>query len=110
MTQIQIVDRDRKPIEVGQKLHIRHCIGPYGQTRVDQGVIEQIDTTYRGVTLRLTQPSYRQFKDHREPAAIGEQLYLSLPGEFDMQRGQFHCYRKFDDFEHAHEAWAEIVD
>ena len=110
MTQIRIVDRHRKPLEIGQKLRVQHCVGRYGQVRIDEGVIDQIDTTFRGVTIKLTQPGYRYFRDRREPVAAGQPLYLALSGEFDIARGQFHCYRKHDDFEHGHEAWAEIVD
>lgn len=110
MQNILIVDRNRKPLAVGQQLKIQHCVGPYGQTRIDQGTIVDIDTTYRGVTLKLTQPGFKYHRDHRTPVAVGENLYIPLPGEFDLPAGQYQCYRRFEDFEHGHEAWAQIVE
>jgi hypothetical protein len=107
---VTIVDRARKPLSVGQVVRVQHCVGPYGQTDIVEGKIEALHPELRGATLRLTKPTTTR-ASHDAPrrlVSVGEQFYVALPGEWDGQ--VYLCSRVFDDFEHGHETWAEIVE
>jgi hypothetical protein len=72
-------DRAGKPLKLGQRVRVKHCVGRYGQTRIDEGVITAVGPG--GVTLDQTK-------------------WVTV-----NPRG----YYKHQDFEHGHEIWTEIV-
>ncbi|MBG6083069.1 hypothetical protein [Rubrivivax gelatinosus] len=109
MPQFSIIDRHNKPLQVGLSIRIVHCVGRYGRVQCDEGVIEEIDRTYRGLTLRLANDSYRHTRDGRIPVKSGEQVYYSLPGQFNADSTVFRCFKVHEDIEHGHEAWVEII-
>jgi hypothetical protein len=76
-------DRHGVPLAAGQRIRVQRCIGRYGQTEITEGEIVSL-SPWGGATLRTLQ---------------GEK-YVTL-----IRSG----YEKFDDFEHGHEKWTEIV-
>jgi hypothetical protein len=107
-TKTTIVDKNGREIAAGQRLRVQHCVGRYGQVRVDEGVVEQLDTVYRGVTLRMGHATKREIRGISHFVAAGELFYIALAGEFDGP--VYKCMRTHNDFEHGHEAWAEISE
>jgi hypothetical protein len=82
-------DRTGQQISVGQIVRIQHCIGRYGQTEIVEGQIESI-SPYGGVTLRQA---------IRDGVSLGT-IYVTV-----TRTG----HEKFDDFEHGHEKWTQII-
>ena len=81
VTMGEFTDRNGRPLKVGQRIRVQHCIGRYGQTEIVSGVITHI-VTYCGATLDGNR-------------------YVTIP---------HNGYSKHNDFEHGHEKWAEIIE
>ena len=86
------VDRYNIPLRVGQHVRIQHCVGPYRLTKTIEGELREIDKCH-GITLHL-------------PAPINE---FYVPSIFRYSEGVMLGYRQYEDIEHAHEAWIEVV-
>jgi hypothetical protein len=74
-----LTDRTGKPLEIGQRVRVQHCVGRYGQTHVEEGVITHMGPG--GVTLDSTH-------------------WVTVDPD---------GYHKHEDFEHGHEVWTLIV-
>jgi hypothetical protein len=72
-------DRHGTPLAIGQRVRVQVCVGPYGRTAIREGVIKKF-SPYSGMTL--------------------DTGYTTI-----VPKG----YQKFEDFEHGHEKWTEIV-
>jgi hypothetical protein len=72
-------DRHGRVLEIGQRVRVQVCVGRYGQTVIREGVIQSF-SPYSGMTL--------------------DTGYTTL-----TRSG----YEKFEDFEHGHEKWTEII-
>lgn len=105
--QRQYISRNGQLIAKGARLRIQHCVGRYGQTRIDEGVVEAIDS-YGGVTLKLAQATNARVGCEMRHLAAGEQLYVPLPGQIE-QPDRFICNMEHHDFEHGHKAWADVI-
>lgn len=92
-------DRHGRPLQPGQRVRVRECVGPYGQCATREGIIKEI-SQFDGITLELTAPATAYFRTHCEPKKAGDLLYTTAPRD---------GYHKHDDFEHGHETWVEIV-
>ena len=103
-------DRHGRQLELGQHVIVQQCIGAYGQTQRVKGVLRQLDPTYQGAVLELTEPATRHLRDHNEHVPAGKLFRVSLPGRFSAADDSWTCYKVHDDFEHGHEAWVEIVN
>lgn len=101
-----IVDRSGKPVAVGAKIRVQQCIGRYGQTQIVEGTISQL-TEFNGAVLTLDKPARQRRHDHWVTLEPGKLFFVSLPGEFDGDR--YVCARKFEDFEHGHETWVDVI-
>lgn len=108
---MRILDKNRTEITQGARLSVTRCIGRYGQTQTDIGTVEAIDTAYRGVTLKLEHESRNEFKGAVSYLKPGDLRYISLPGQIigTGPDAVFIALRKFDDFEHGHTAFAEVL-
>lgn len=73
-------DRHGRELKIGQIVEIQHCVGRYGQTRIEEGEITHFGLG--GVTLD------------------GWKWVTIAPNG----------YHKHDDIEHGHEIWTEIVE
>lgn len=93
------IDRHGKPVRVGQRVRVRECIGRYGQCATREGIVKEL-SPYGGGTLELTEPATIYHRNHCERKNKGELAYVVIP------RGG---YEKFEDFEHGHETWIEIL-
>jgi len=92
-------DRQGRNLQIGQHLRVRECIGSYGQCATREGVLQQL-SPYGGGTLKLTKPATvygRNYNEHKNP---GDLIYVCL---------ERNGYKKFNDFEHGHETWTEII-
>lgn len=92
-----VVDRHGKPVHLGDRVRVKRCTGPYGQTCIEEGVVtEQIGggthAQYGSVTFRTDAGKY-------EGAEV-KYIYESPVGV---------CADVFDDFEHGHETWLEVL-
>lgn len=85
MTAPAYTDRYGRALAVGRRVRVQYCVGRYGQTDIVEGVIETLYPDLAGLTLRR---------------ADGSLKYVNI------ERNGFH---KFEDFEHGHERWTEIV-
>ena len=100
------VDRSGILVTSGAKIRVQQCIGRYGQTQIVVGTIDQM-TDYNGAVLVLTQPARQRRNDHWVFLEPGERLYVHLPGEH--KDGRYVCDKKFDDVEHGHETWVDVI-
>src|SRR4051812_37756126 len=105
-----IVDQIGKTLTVGQTIRVQRCVGPYGQTEVVEGTIEQLHSELRGATLRATKPTMTRATrtEPARPISVGEVFYVALPGVWVKQ--VYVCKRTFVDFEHGHEVWVEVLE
>jgi hypothetical protein len=86
-------DRRGRQLEVGQIVRVQHCIGRYGQTEIVEGRIKEI-SPYGGVSLdNIDRLAVRRGQST-------ETIYVTV-----TRTG----YEKFEDFEHGHEKWTEII-
>ena len=109
MSEKQILDRHGIQLVVGMKLRICHCTGPYGKVTTDEGVIQEIDC-YLGARLELLKPTRWESRDGVKHLNVGDQLYISLPGRWDLAANAYVCDKVHHDFEHGHHAWAEVFE
>jgi hypothetical protein len=77
------VDRNGRTICVGDRIRFQHCTGPYGQTRISEGVVD---------------------REHYEYGAIGSAT-LHYDATARVMRGR-HTH---SDYEHGHETWIEVI-
>lgn len=106
MKSVQIVDRNGVHVNVGSNIRVERCVGRYGQVDHVEGTVEQF-TDFAGAVLRLLQPARRKMRDHHVWAKPGEQMFVSLPGKVEGDR--LVCFDRFEDFEHGHETWIEVI-
>lgn len=106
MKAISILDRNGTPMTVGAKVMVQRCVGRYGRVDHVEGTIEQF-VEHHGAVLRLAQPARRQMHDHDVWVRPGEQLYVSFPGKVDGDN--MVCFHRFEDFEHGHETWVQVI-
>jgi len=87
------LDRHKHPLEIGQKVKVKHCIGRYGQTETLIGELVNIDN-YGGVTI----------------AVNGTEKYACGLFKPDFKSDSKHLigYSEHIDFEHGHEKFIEI--
>lgn len=78
-----VVDRNGVRICVGDTLRVKHCVGPYGQTRTSEMTVTE---------------AHWQYCQHGVAAT-----------RFDFQTNTLRCASVHNDFEHGHETWAEII-
>jgi hypothetical protein len=84
---MEYLDRNGKPLKVGDKVEVRHTTGRYGQTRTVVGRLESIDQ-YHGVT-------------------ISGHGYITL--HWTVAGNTAKGYYEHQDFEHGHENWVTIL-
>lgn len=107
---IQVMqDRNGRTLELEQLIVIQRCAGPHGQTQRVKGVIKQLDPTYQAAMIKLTEPATMHLRDHNQQVPAGKLFSLQLPGESEAEGSSWKCFKRVDDFEHAHEAWVEII-
>jgi hypothetical protein len=82
-------DRHGTQLKVGQVVRVQHCTGRYGQTEIVDGRIAEI-SPHGGLTL---------------DQAISRGRFLGKTYVTVTRKG----YEKFNDFEHGHEKWTEIL-
>lgn len=102
------VDRNGDAISIGASVQVNHCIGPYGQMQIDEGVVVEFDDRYRGVTLKLTKPARYLVRNSVHYLKPGALRYYALPIENVFER-PLKCVRVHNDVEHAHTAWVQVV-
>ena len=109
MREKTLFDINWQPIEVGQKIEVKICIGRYGQTETVTGIIKKIDE-YQGFVIALSHDhqslDHQRFVRYHKP---GDDYYVPGPFEFDHERNAYHGYKNHNDFEHGHEAYVKIV-
>lgn len=102
----RILDRGGKAVEVGSLIRVQQCIGRYGQTQIVEGKIDQL-TESNGAVLTLTKTARQRRHDHWVMLDIGQRLFVALPGQYDGEI--YRCQHRFEDFEHGHETWVEVL-
>lgn len=103
---MNLVDRHRVPLVIGQRVRVQFCCGSYGQTQTVEGIIRQL-YEHHGATLELTSPAVWRGRKYSEHRKIGAEYYVCLPGSWVDDT--YICHKVHHDFEHGHEAWVEIV-
>lgn len=83
-----IYDRHGTRLHVGDRLRAQCCVGRYGQTRT-------IETT-------ITRAHWPYCCLNAEGCVVTTQ--------FDHSARVLRCYYRHHDVEHAHEAWAEVIN
>jgi hypothetical protein len=78
-----IYDRHGERIHVGDKLRVQHCVGRYGQTKVEEMTVTEAHWTYCQHGVAGT--------------------------EYDFAANVLRCKHTHHDFEHGHDTWAEII-
>ena len=102
-------DKTGIALAIGQALRVRTCVGPYGQMQTVEGRIVALFENPAGVTLTLSATAYRMCSGRRQYSPVGADFYVTLPGAWAPRSKDFHCYQRFEDIEHAHESWAEVI-
>lgn len=78
-----MLDRNGRRIKLGDRIRYQHCVGRYGQTSISEALVD---------------------KPHYQYGEI-EGAVFHLDFSADVLRG----YNKFDDWEHGHETWVEVI-
>jgi hypothetical protein len=108
----ECVDRNGTRLEKGQTVRVQHCVGRYGQTRTVTGTLDGDVDLYGGMQIVLG-PETRAFSDYTKFGTknykAGEPYYVASVFSFDHATNRRVGYSKFDDYEHGHESWVEIV-
>jgi len=94
-------DRNGRLIKPGHHVRIQVCTGRYGQTAIRQGTVTKL-SNWGGFMIKTD-------KDFTEDCGrfgvqlrkAGSEVYVTVP------RGG---YQKFEDFEHGHETWVEVIE
>jgi len=95
-----VFDRNGKPICLGDRIRVKRCIGRYGQTVTEEGVVvEQSPREDQKTQTSFGQLAYRDKNGSLQYAAV----------EFDRATKRGVCYHKHNDFEHGHERWVEVL-
>ena len=86
-SRLPLLDRNGRQLRVGDRLRAQICCGRYGRTKL---VEVTVDESFYYLPL------------------------IGGPGttvDFHLVPGPaLQAYRKFDDVEHAHESWAEVIN
>jgi len=106
-TELEKLDKHRRPLAPGKLVRVRHCVGPHGQTQLVEGRLREIDS-YGGLTLVLTKPAVFYARDHRQHRDIGDLFYVAIATTINGAKQVF--YHEHLDFEHAHQVWAEVIE
>lgn len=93
-------DRNGITLAPGQHVRIQVCVGSYGQVAIREGEIVRVDP-HSYVILRPDRgfdEDCGRFGVHHRPAGV--EVAVTVPRD---------GYDKFDDFEHGHETWVEVI-
>lgn len=82
-----IYDRNGVRVCLGDTIRAQVCVGPYGQTRVIEGIVDQAHWQYCSFCIN------------------GKSVSTTIDFELD----RLVCHRVHNDFEHGHETWAEVI-
>lgn len=88
-----VVDRHGKPVHLGDRVRVQHCIGRYGQVRIDEGVVSGDGTAQYGMVPVRTD----------DGRLVGADIKYTSGSPVGV------CFDVFDDFEHGHETWLEVI-
>ena len=103
------VDAEMRPLTVGQRVEIRHCVGRYGETRTIQGVIQAFNAL-GGVTVSLESEHFTDYGRHGSTRyRRGDSFYVCNAFEWSPVLEAWHGHRVHDDFEHGHTAYCRII-
>jgi hypothetical protein len=105
----QAYDRNGLKLEAGVQVLIQHVCGSYGQCRQVQGELVSIDR-YAGITIRLAEKisPFTVFNHLGSKKYQAGDLYYCA-SVFTHYKDKIVGYSKFEDFEHGHEKWVEIL-
>lgn len=106
----QAYDRHQRALKAGDKILIQHVSGSYGQCRQVKGELVGIDN-YAGMTIQLSEdtPEFTVFNRFGSKIYRAGDLYYCA-SVFTHYHDRIVGYSKFEDFEHGHENWVEILD
>lgn len=95
-SRLPVFDRDGVPVEVGARVEVKRCVGRYGQTVTEQGVVIQ--------------------QSEKDPvgASYGQFMYRTDAGKTEWAGVEYRnskavCFLNWDDFEHGHEQWVRVI-
>lgn len=94
-------DRAGRALAIGQYIRVQECVGRYGQTAIREGEIVEL-SRYGGATIKTA------FEFHEDCGRFG--VHYRAAGSLVTVSFPFDGYERFDDFEHGHERWVEIID
>jgi hypothetical protein len=97
---LPVVDRHDKPIHLGDKLRIQHCVGRYGQTMITEFVATEAHLPY----TQLNFPCKPYWHSNNQQLSSGVVGF-----DYDAVRKVLRGHHVHNDFEHGHETWIEVV-
>lgn len=108
---VRFLDKNRKPLVVGDHVEIRHLVGKYGQTQTVRGVLKELNE-YGGVYI-VVDAGTPQFSEDMgrfgtRPVTGGDRYYVC--NEYDFKLAARVGHIKSDDFEHGYEGWCVKLD
>ncbi len=95
-----VVDRYGVPVRIGDRIHVRRCIGKYGQCKEEFGVVLEQDPHLGKNNVAL----YGQFKYQSDE---GKVEFAQIEHCFKTERAI--CYRVHDDIDHYHKKWVKVL-
>jgi len=105
------IDKNHLPLEIGDYVEAKTCIGSYGQTRIVRGTLKKIDE-YSGITVALEET--RDFTEYNKFVSKcyknGDDYYICDAFGYDFNLQAMIGYNKHEDFEHGHEKYCMKVE
>jgi len=95
-TKWEYFDRHGVPLVAGQDVTVQHCVGRYGKVAQVTG------------TLRMIGDIGDVYVDTGKQGE-GNCMYPGFTPDRSIANNALRGYAKFDDFEHGHEKWIEII-
>jgi hypothetical protein len=109
----RFLDELERPLGVGDRVEVKHCIGIYGQTMVVRGSIEELDQ-YGGILVALDQDTkpftvYGRNISSREYMA-GDRYYICNAFVYSWSLDARVGRGANLDYEHGHDFYCRLIN
>ena len=107
---IPYLDKNKKPLTVGQTVRVQYCCGSYGQTNIVSGEIVNWHEYGINISLSPNNPTFTDGNKFCRGYSAGQLFCVPLSCfsyNFDLKAA--FGFSHFESFDHDHDSWCEIV-
>lgn len=105
----KFIDAEGRALGVGDRVEIKHCVGPYGQTRTIRGVIKQMNEL-GGVTVTLESEPFTEYGRYENAYyKAGDDFYVCGAFEWKSSLEAYFGLKVHDSYDHGHTAYCRII-